>query len=370
MSSLPSQHRALVLESVGSDFLVKSLPTPLPTPGSGFVQIHCTGVLTYHREVYNGARPFPFPLPIVGGFSAIARIIALEPDAVSLKEGQLVYVDCVVRGRDDPSTLFLSAIHDGFSEGSRSLMRDVWRNGTFAEFARVPLENCIALSEPRLCGELRYSLQDLTYLCYLLVPYGGLRDIRLEPGETIVVCPATGGFGGAGLQVAVAMGARVIAMGRNGEELKRLKQHIQRGTPGASIETVNMTGDVETDTAALQKLGTIDAVLDISPPAAAQSTHLKSAINSLRKGGRASLMGSGEYHINDWKVMGDNITLKGKLMYERDDMVQFVKMLESRLLPRGKEFVDVKSFSLEGWKEAFDTAAEFTGVGRLVVMKP
>ncbi|KAF7916071.1 uncharacterized protein EAE97_012162 [Botrytis byssoidea] len=368
MSSLPSQHRALVLESVGSDFIIKSLPTTLPTPGSAVVQIHCTGVLSYHREIYNGSRPYPFPLPIVGGFSAIARIVALGPDAVSLNEGQLVYVDCVVRGRDDRSTLFLSAIHNGFSEGSRSLMRDVWRDGTFAEFARVPLENCIALNEPRLCGELGYSLQDLIYLCYLLVPYGGLRDIKLEPGETIVMCPATGGFGG--VQVAVAMGARVIAMGRNEEELKRLKQHIKRGTPSATIETVKMTGDVEMDAAALQKFGTIDAALDISPPAAAQSTHLKSVINSLRKGGRASLMGSGGYHINDWKIMGDNITLKGKLMYERDDIVQLVKMLENGLLPRGKDFVDVKPFSLEEWKEAFDTAAEFTGVGRLVVMKP
>ncbi|KAM0312719.1 hypothetical protein ACHAO8_006127 [Botrytis cinerea] len=370
MSSLPSHHNALVLESVGSDFLIKPLPTPLPTTGSAIVQICCTGILSYHREVYNGSRPYPFPLPIVGGLSAIARIMALGSDAVSLTEGQLVYVDCVVRGRDDPSTLFLSAIHDGFSQGSKRLMRDVWRNGTFADLARVPLENCIALNEPRLCEELGYSVRDLMYLCYLLVPYGGLRDIKLEAGETIVICPATGGFGGAGVQVAAAMGARVIAMGRNEEELERLKQHIQRGTPSATIRTVRMTGDVEKDAAALQEFGTIDAVLDISPPAAAKSTHLKSAINSLRKGGRASLMGSGEYAIDNWKVMGDNITLKGKLMYERDDMVQFVKMLESGLFPRGKEFVDVKSFSLGEWKEAFDMAAEYTGVGRLVVIKP
>ncbi|KAK6613455.1 isopropanol dehydrogenase [Botrytis cinerea] len=283
MSSLPSHHNALVLESVGSDFLIKPLPTPLPTPGSAIVQICCTGILSYHREVYNGSRPYPFPLPIVGGLSAIARIMALGSDAVSLTEGQLVYVDCVVRGRDDPSTLFLSAIHDGFSQGSKRLMRDVWRNGTFADLARVPLENCIALNEPRLCEELGYSVQDLMYLCYLLVPYGGLRDIKLEAGETIVICPATGGFGGAGVQVAAAMGARVIAMGG----MKR-----------------NWRGDVEKDAAALQEFGTIDAVLDISPPAAAKSTHLKSAINSLRKGGRASLMGSGEYAIDNWKVMG------------------------------------------------------------------
>ena len=33
-----------------------------------------------------------------------------------------------------------------------------------------------------------------------------VRHIKLEAGETVVVCPATGGFGGANMQVAVATG--------------------------------------------------------------------------------------------------------------------------------------------------------------------
>jgi len=369
-SDLPPEHRALVLESIEDDFQLKTIPTPQPGLGSAIVQVISVGVLSYAHKIYNGERRYSFPKPLVGGFSAVGRIAALGPDAAVLKVGQLVWVDCVVRGRDDPSTLFLSAIHEGFSEGSRKLMRDVWRDGTFAEFAKVPLENCIALNEVRLCQGLGYSHRDLAYLSYLLVPYGGLRDIKLEPGETIVVCPATGGFGGAAVQVAVAMGARVVAMGRNEKELARLKEHVRIGTPGANIELVKMSGDEATDTAALQAFGIIDAVLDFSPPEAANSTHLKSAIDSLRRGGRCSLMGSGKYTIDNWKVMGDNITLKGKLMYEREDMLQFVKMLEMGLFPKGKEFVDVKAFELGHWKEAFNVAAEYMGIGKVVVIEP
>lgn len=33
-------------------------------------------------------------------------------------------------GRDDPNTIFPSGIHDGFSEGSKKLMRDGWRDDT------------------------------------------------------------------------------------------------------------------------------------------------------------------------------------------------------------------------------------------------
>jgi D-arabinose 1-dehydrogenase-like Zn-dependent alcohol dehydrogenase len=367
-SNIPSHHRALVLESIEAGFQVKTIQTPQPCPGSAVVRVAVAGVISYTREIYNGERRYPFPTPLVGGFTAIGRIAALGPDATALQLGQLVFVDCMVRARDDPSACFLLATYEGSSEGSRKLMRDVWRDGTLAEFAKVPLENCIPLDEVRLCHGFGYSVQDLMYICYLLVPYGGLRDIKLEAGETIVVSPATGGYGGAGVQVAVAMGARVIAMGRNEMELARLKDHVKKGTPGASIETLKITGDEIADTAALQAYGKIDAVLDISPLTAINSTHLRCAIMALRKGGRCSLMG----YVGDlpsFQIGSNNITLKGKLMYEREDMLQFMKMMETGLFPKGKEFVDTKVFGLENWKEGFDVAAEHTGIGKCVVFE-
>jgi NADPH:quinone reductase-like Zn-dependent oxidoreductase len=207
-STLPSHHNALQLESVEVGLHIKKLPMPQSGPGSTIVRI-TAGVLSYHREVYNGKRHYTFPTTVVGGISAIRRIAALAADATALKKGQLVYVDCVMHARDDPDTLFLSAIHDSGAEGSKKLIRDVWRDGTFAEFAKFPLEKCIPLDEARLCSSLGYLIPDLMYMHYLLVPFGGLRDIKLEPGEIIVVCPATGCYGGAGVQVAITMGARV-----------------------------------------------------------------------------------------------------------------------------------------------------------------
>lgn len=140
-----------------------------------------------------------------------------------------MYVECVIYARDDPDTLFPSAIHDSGKKGSRKLMRDVWRDSVFAEYAKVPLENCTPLDETQLCKELGYSVEDLMYIGRLMVSLGGLRDIGLEPGETIIVCPATGGYGGAGVQVAVAMGG-------NEDELARLKEHVLKGAPSASIK--------------------------------------------------------------------------------------------------------------------------------------
>ncbi|KAF2269458.1 GroES-like protein [Lojkania enalia] len=362
-------HRALVLDSVEDGFSPKTWPTPEPVPGSAIVRVTASVVLSYFREIYNGQRQYPFPTPLVGGCSAIGRITAVGQDAAALQLGQLVYVDCVVRARDKPSELFLSTIHEGFSEGSKRLMKDVWHDGTLAEFVKVPLDNCIPLDEGRLCGSLGYSVLAMLYMSYLLVPYSGLQDIKLEPGETVAICPATGGYGGAGIQIAITMGARVISMGRNENELKRLKEHVKKSTPAANIKTVKITGDDDTDTLVLQKFGNIDAVLDISPPAAAKSTHLKSAIRALRHGGRCSLIGAVEDIMPGLTITGNNITLKGKFMYEREDMLQFVKMLGG-MFPIGDNFVSTKVFGLAHWNEAFGEAARYTGIGKMVVLMP
>lgn len=58
----------------------------------------------------------------------------------------------------------------------------------------------------------------------MLIAWGGLLDINLRAGQTIVVAPATGRFGTAAVDLALAMSARAMAMGRNMDILGRHKQ--------------------------------------------------------------------------------------------------------------------------------------------------
>jgi NADPH:quinone reductase-like Zn-dependent oxidoreductase len=131
-SNLFTHHTALQLENVEAGLQVKKLPTPQPGLGNAIIRIEAAEVLSYYRDVYNGNRHYSFPTPLVGGLNAIGRIAALGPDSTCLEEGHLTYVDCVIHARDDPDTPFLSATHDSHAEGSKKLMRDVWRDGTFA----------------------------------------------------------------------------------------------------------------------------------------------------------------------------------------------------------------------------------------------
>lgn len=75
-----------------------------------------------------------------------------------------------------------------------------------------------------------------------------------------------------------------------------------------------MTGDHDNLVKALTKTGRPDAFLDLSPPAALTSSHLKSAIVSLRKGGRVSLMGGlmGDMSFPTGEIVFNDIELKGQ----------------------------------------------------------
>ena len=114
----------------------------------------------------------------------------------------------------------------------------------------------------------------------------------------------------------------------------------------------------------------MDAFLDISPPGARGSFHLKAGIMSLRPGGRVSLMGAYEdLEIPNIFVTRSNITLKGNWMYERKDVLALIKMVEKGNLRLREEdgcFV-VGQFGLDQWKDALAAAARLTGIGESVV---
>ena len=135
---LPKTHRALVVHSTDIPPKVETLPTPQPGPGVAIVRTLAANVISYMRQIYNGERQYPYPKPLVPGTSAIGRVAAVGPDATSLKPGQLVHVDCVIRGRDDPDNVFLAGIHEGYTEGSKKLMHGEWKDSTYAEYAKVP----------------------------------------------------------------------------------------------------------------------------------------------------------------------------------------------------------------------------------------
>ena len=71
---------------------------------------------------------------------------------------------------------------------------------------------------------------------------------KLQAGETIVLGLATGTFGGITSEVALAIGANVIAIGRNKEKLALLAKQL---ADHERFSYVVLTGNDEVDTAAI-----------------------------------------------------------------------------------------------------------------------
>ncbi|KAL9116261.1 MAG: hypothetical protein Q9227_000632 [Pyrenula ochraceoflavens] len=360
--------RALVLEKQGDPLVLKEIPTPKPVHGSIIVKILSANLEPGMKTIISGERGFGLPHPCVPGARAVGRIAMTGPDTTSLREGQLVLVDPFVRARDDPNVFGLLGAFDGSTPDAKKWFADNWRNGTWAEYVRVLLENCWPLNEKILCEDLGYSIFDLNQLNVQAVAIGGLRSIDLKAGETIVVAPATGLYSGAAVVVADAIGANIVAVGRNIEVLKKLEATFPR------VKAVQIKGNVEEDTAAISKYGPIDAYADISPPQAMGTTHIRSCFKSLAPYGRVSLMGGfpKDLDVDYVTLLMRSLTIRGSAMYDRADVKLLIKLAESgnlKLARRGGQEV-IGKYSFEEVEKDFDNVLTSLSAGQMKLLVP
>jgi len=382
---IPDSYNALQFTSNTSPPSITSLPTPPLTASTVLVRPLRANLFAYTRDIFTRGNPrnYHYPLPLVPGSASIGRIIAASSDAPTLqKPGQLVWVDPVIRAGDGSSTRILHALNSGPSAAGKALAEGEWRNGSWGQVVRVPAENVHLLDEDALFHDLGYGIDDLGYLLALMIAYGGLRDVDIRPGETVLVAPATGSFGGAAVHVALALGARVIAMGRNGELLKELGQVAGKAYPGSRFASVPMSGTVEGDVEAIRTAakglgsrdGLIDAYFDMSPPSASQSTHIKAGIAALRPRGRMSLMGgaAGDVGFPYYQIMVKGLRLQGTWMYTPEQVEELIRLVEVGRLKLGAvagvECLGV--FDLQEWEDAFAAAGDGGRVGRFALFAP
>ncbi|MBS0332873.1 MAG: alcohol dehydrogenase, partial [Proteobacteria bacterium] len=158
----------------------------------------------------------------VPGPGGIGRIRSVGPDATRLAPGYWVFCEPTIRARDEVSDSILQGWT--YRTDAALPLHRLYRNGSYAAQMMIPTENVTRIGDidskdaGRWCG-----------LSRLLVPYGGLRAGDLKAGETLLVSGATGGFGGAGVAVALAMGASiVVATGRNAATLAALAERLAR----------------------------------------------------------------------------------------------------------------------------------------------
>ncbi|RYN20876.1 hypothetical protein AA0112_g10464 [Alternaria arborescens] len=371
-ASIPPTMKALFQETKNGPLVLKEVSTPEPGPGSIVVKILANLLQHQTPGILSGEAGFTYPVPMTPGGRAVGRVAATGPDTTSLPIGQLVLLEPFIRARDDPDTWIFWGAMEGSSEGSKKLFAENWRYATFSEYAKAPLEVTWALNENRLCKELGYTIPELVQLSVDVVAYSGLKGIGLTAGERIIVTPATGIFSGAAVGVAVAMGATVLATGRNERALERLvSAHPQL------VSRIPRTNDVDTDIKALQQYGPVDAVLEMTPTGAEGSTHVRAAFGALKQYGRVCIMGFGggamkHVEISMMELVYKSITVHGHAMYWGQDVKEIIKMAEAGVLKLGKQrgHDAVTEFGLGDFEKGFDWVGANHELGQMAVLVP
>jgi len=200
----------------------------------------------------------------------------------------------------------------------------------------------------------------------LAVPFGGLIRGRLSPGETAVIIGATGNFGSAAVLLACALGAeRVVAAGRNSKLLDDITK-----AAGNRVYPVTLTGDLETDAAALRGAAGGGAHFAFDMVGRAQSAEATLAgLKSLRRWGRLVLMGSMAVPLplSYAEVMRNNLEIIGHLMYPANIFLKLLALIRPGLLDL--RAFQVQCFALSNLTAAMEAAANSSGLA-CVLVKP
>ena len=169
------------------------------------------------------------------------------------------------------------------------------------------------------------------------------------------------------------MGAQVIAMGRNRDTLKRLEDTYKTTN---RLTTVLMAPTLEENISALRAASPtgFSAILDVSPPAAANNTYFPAALSLLKQGGRVAFMGGmgAELRVPFEEMVHRDLKFVGKFMYSREQVFRAIQMAEAGLLELGEKggVVTKGGYALDDIEGAVKKAAEESSWGVQVAVEP
>ncbi|WP_455813674.1 zinc-dependent alcohol dehydrogenase family protein [Pseudomonas graminis] len=178
---------------------------------------------------------------------------------------------------------------------------------------------------------------------------------RLKAGETVLV-QGTGGVSIAALQLAKAMGARVIATSSSDEKLKAVREL------GAD-DTINYRTTPEWGDKVLELthgLG-VDHVVEVGGPAT-----INESLKAVKVGGHIAVIGvlSGtDAALSIFSVLAKQVRIEGLIVGSRQHQIDYVKALE---LMSQKPVID-KVFSYDRLSEAFAHLQSGAHFGKICV---
>ena len=186
--------KAAYIEEIGSPdkIIYGELPTPVPTAREVLVKVGAVSLNPVDTYIRSGLVQMDLPLPFVVGCDLAGVVEEVAPGATYFRKGDRVW---------------------GTNQGL------LGRQGTFSEYAAVD-ECWLYPTPPDVSDETAAAVSLVGITAHL----GLVRDARLKASELIFVHGGTGGVGAMVVQMAKALGARVITTGGSDEKIAACRQ--------------------------------------------------------------------------------------------------------------------------------------------------
>ncbi|MDE0853806.1 MAG: alcohol dehydrogenase catalytic domain-containing protein [Nevskia sp.] len=342
--------KALVLNGV-RQIAIREVPAPSLTEGGALIRVHANGVCRSDWHAWVGDIPREYP--VILGHEMTGVVEEVGWGVSRFKKGDRVVVP--FSGGDGTCELCQSG-HSNLCESA--LIAGKAYSGGYAEYVNVPLadRNVVHLPEEISFGD------GAALGCRFMTSFHGLVDrAEVRPGEFVVVF-GCGGVGLSAVNIAASLGATVIGVDINPENLK-LAEFM-----GAEFIINSRDVDAVQAVAELTKGGAHVAV-----DALGIAQTCVDAIRSLRKQGRHLQVGlttqkeAGHIAVPIDLIVRKELKVIGSLGMSSHRFPAMMSMVARGVLTPGRMVTG--EIGLSGVERVFEDMSNFSSTGTYVVTK-
>ncbi len=338
--------KAAHLQGHGGPEAVRYGDVPTPTPGIGEVLVKVKASALNHLDIWvrGGLPGLKLPFPHVLGSDASGQIEKLGDGVSGFKVGHAVIV------------------HPGLSCGRCEFCLGGWESvcpdyqilgehicGTHAEYVVVPARNLFAKPEALSFDDAAAMPLVFTTAWQMLA-----RRAQVQPAEVVVVHAAGSGVGSAGIQIAKALGAQVIATAGSDAKLELAREL------GADFTVNYSTEDFVKRTREIAPRGA-DVIFDHLG-----KDYWEANIKAIRNGGRIVLCGatSGSEAVTPLNhVFFRQIQILGSTMGSKADFPRILALFAQGKL---RSVVD-RAFPLSDIQDALARMSDRKQAGKILL---
>jgi len=307
---------------------LETLPDLAPAPGQVLVRIRAAGVNpvdTYIRAGNYGGLP---ALPYIPGSDAAGTVEAVGDQVPEWRAGDRIYIGGTMAGR---------------------------ALGAYAEFAL-----CDRRQVHRLSDRVSFEQGAAVNVPYATAYRALVHKAHAQPGEAVLIHGASGGVGLAAVQLALALGLRVIATAGSERGL-----HIVR-EQGAHVVLDHRQPDYLDSLADFTVGRGVDVVLEMLA-----NVNLAHDLAVLGKNGRVMVIGNrGSIEINPREIMRREASVTGVFLFNAtpDELLSIHAALEAGLANGTLRPVVNQQFALADAARAHEAVLQPGACGKIVLI--